>query len=287
METVQFFKGLFEGYDKTVLAYRSWRPVFCEKVCVIIHGLGEYSARYEHMAQAFSNEATAFYAYDQRGHGESKGLRGHAPSFHHLTSDLEKFLKLVSIHENGKPLYIFAHSFGALVCLKYLIECYEEKKECIFPKALIVSNPMIQLALKVPTWKLKMARTVATLMPTLQFYNEVRLSDLSQDPEVEKKYKTDPLCHQKISAGLYFETRKAMKEVREKGQLISVPTFVLLGDHDRVIDHQGGKDLFTNIQGTEHKLKIYPNFRHELVNEIGKETVFSDIREWLNTLNGR
>lgn len=279
-EAYQTFQGLFEGKDKLILAYRSWRPVFCEKICVIVHGLGEHSGRYEHLVQSFSNQGIGFYAYDHRGHGKSKGLKGHAPTFGYLAQDLEKFLKLISIHENNRPIYLLGHSFGGLVCLKYLMD--EETKDKILPRALILSNPMLKLALPIPAWKLAIAKWLYKGMPRLRFHNEVDLADLSRDPLVEKACKEDPLSHQKISAGLYFEMLKTMEEVISQASKITLPILVLLGESDRIIAPQGGRQLFEKISSKEKKLKIYPNFHHEIINEIGKEEVFQDISAWLS-----
>ena len=91
----QYFQGKFEGYGKTTLFYQSWRPVFCERVIVIVHGMGEHSSRYQNLIRALAGEGIGFYAYDQRGHGRSPGQRGYIQSFHELTEDLRHFLKLV------------------------------------------------------------------------------------------------------------------------------------------------------------------------------------------------
>ncbi|MBI3019380.1 MAG: alpha/beta fold hydrolase, partial [Deltaproteobacteria bacterium] len=163
-EPYQYFKGLFEGADKTILTYQSWRPVFCDKVMVFVHGLGEHSGRYQNLINAFAHKSMAFYGYDQRGHGISRGKRGHAPGLHVLADDLGKFLRLVSIHENNRPIYLFGHSFGALVCLQYLVDA--SRKHGVVPHGVILSNPILKLALEVPVWKEKLAEVCAKVWPS-------------------------------------------------------------------------------------------------------------------------
>ncbi|MBI2645887.1 MAG: lysophospholipase [Deltaproteobacteria bacterium] len=278
-ESCQYFKGLFEGADKTILTYQSWRPVFCDKVMVFIHGLGEHSGRYQQFINAFAHKSMAFYGYDQRGHGRSRGKRGHAPNLHILADDLGKFLKLVSIHENNRPLYLFGHSFGGLVCLQYLVDT--SRRHEIVPQGVILSNPILKLALEVPEWKKKLAGICAKIWPSLTLHNEVNRSHLSHDPTVSQALDRDSLAHQKISAVLYVGMLQAIKNVQEKVSEIQAPLLFLLGGEDKIIDHRGGESLFKALSTPDRTLKIYPHFYHELIHEVGKEKVFEDMLEWI------
>ena len=49
-------------------------------VC-LVHGLGEHSGRYAHLATALTGAGYALLAFDLRGHGQSGGPRGHAPFY--------------------------------------------------------------------------------------------------------------------------------------------------------------------------------------------------------------
>lgn len=278
-ECYQYFKGLFEGADKTILTYQSWRPVFCDKVMVFVHGLGEYSGRYQNLINAFAHTSMAFYGYDQRGHGLSRGKRGHAQGIPILADDLAKFLRLVSIHENNRPVYLFGHSFGGLVCLQYLVDL--SRKHGITPQGVILSNPILKLALEVPAWKQKLSGVCAKLWPSLTLHNEVDASHLSHDPHVSKVIETDPLFHQKISAGLYFSMLQTIQNVQEKASEIQVPLLFLLGGEDKIIDPHGGEAFFNSLSTSHRTLKIYPHLYHELIHEVGKEKVFQDVLAWV------
>ena len=61
---------------------RTWKPDGNSKaVVILIHGLGEHSGRYQHVASYFTSRGYAISTMDLRGHGRSPGLRGHFPSF--------------------------------------------------------------------------------------------------------------------------------------------------------------------------------------------------------------
>ena len=280
----QYFTGRFEGHHKMVLFYQSWRPVFCEKIIVIVHGLGEHSGRYRELIEAFVNEGAGFYAFDLRGHGRSKGQRGYIQSFSQLTDDLRAFLKLVSIHENNRPLVLLGHSLGGLICLRYLIEC--ASRTGVAPTAVVLTNPTLKIAIDVPRWKEALSGWLSALAPRLSLYNELDLQSLSHDPAVVEAVQRDKLCHQRITGRFYHEILSAIAYVQRNVALIHTPMQILLGGEDRVIDPEGAKALFQHLALDQKILKVYPQFYHELFHEIGKEEVFSDIKRWLKTTDG-
>ena len=59
-----------------------WWPVDAPQgVVVLIHGLGEHSGRYGHVARRLNQAGFAVLAPDLPGHGLSEGKRGHFPSY--------------------------------------------------------------------------------------------------------------------------------------------------------------------------------------------------------------
>ena len=279
----QYFTGKFEGYDKTTLFYQSWRPVFCERVIVMVHGLGEHSDRYQHVKDYFKNQGFGFYTYDHRGHGKSRGQRGYVKSFSELTSDLRAFLKLISIHENNRPIVLLGHSLGGLICLRYLVEM--ESKNGIVPSAVILTNPTLKVAVEVPKWKEVASGFCSKFLPRLSLYNELDLKNLSHDPKVFEAVRKDPLCHQRITARFYEEMLSSIQFVKDNVDLIHVPLCFLLGGEDRIVDPRGTQEVFNRLELPKKELKLYPSFYHELMNEIGKEEVFNEMKLWLRELS--
>jgi len=75
--------------DGLKLFAQAWKPENPAKaLAVIVHGLGEHSGRYKHVAEAFTKNGIYSFSYDQRGHGRSEGLKGHTPTYGNLMDDL-------------------------------------------------------------------------------------------------------------------------------------------------------------------------------------------------------
>ena len=53
-----------------------------------MHGLGEHSGRYAHLAAFLNQAGYTLLAFDLRGHGKSEGQRGHTPSCEVLLDDI-------------------------------------------------------------------------------------------------------------------------------------------------------------------------------------------------------
>ncbi|TKT77549.1 alpha/beta hydrolase [Aquamicrobium sp. LC103] len=89
---------------------------------VIIHGRNEYIEKYFETIGDLARRGFEVAAFDLRGQGGSDRLlrdpwRGHATSFTHHVSDLERFLAEIVLPDCRGPYYVLAHSTGALVAL--------------------------------------------------------------------------------------------------------------------------------------------------------------------------
>ena len=87
---------------------------------VVVHGLGEHSGRYQHLAEWFAPLGATVYAMDQRGHGLSGGPRGHAPSLNALLDDIDVAV-MRARSESGDPVVLVGHSFGGLLAIAYTL----------------------------------------------------------------------------------------------------------------------------------------------------------------------
>ncbi|MCF6283982.1 MAG: lysophospholipase, partial [Candidatus Hydrogenedentes bacterium] len=105
----------------TPLYTRTWKPSApaCAHL-LIVHGYGEHSGRYEHLADALTTLGVQVHAYDLRCHGKSPGKRGYITRFETLVDDLANQLEAVRAEAGDMPLFLFAHSMGGLVACNLL-----------------------------------------------------------------------------------------------------------------------------------------------------------------------
>src|SRR5260221_6617084 len=80
--TMKHFEWTWYTADRTRLYAQSWQPdgAAVGVVC-LVHGLGEHSSRYAHVAAALGAAGYVTLAFDQRGHGKSQGARGDVATY--------------------------------------------------------------------------------------------------------------------------------------------------------------------------------------------------------------
>ena len=70
----------------------NWKVEQPKAVVALIHGLGEHSRRYDHLAAYFNQKDYAVVGYDRRGHGLSKGKRGHTKNYDSFLDEVADLL---------------------------------------------------------------------------------------------------------------------------------------------------------------------------------------------------
>lgn len=262
-----------DGLD---LFVRRWQAdgVAHQWTFVMVHGLGEHSGRYQHFAQWFTPLGATIYAFDQRGHGKSGGMRGHTPSLKALLDDLDTVVQAAR-EMSGGPLVLFGHSFGGLMAITYALDRPERIDRAVF------SAPLLVVKAKVPRWKLVAGQVLARAAPTTSMSNEVDPDVLSHDPAIASAYRHDPLVHDRITAGLYGETIAKGEMLIARAPQLNVPFLLLHGGDDRIVDPVGSERFFAGTTGKDRALVVYPGMYHEIFNELAHEKVFADIESWL------
>lgn len=118
LSSPQFIKAR----DGVQLAYYEFLPSTNPKASLVFyHGAGMWSNRlYQQMAYVLAHSSSvAVYLADLRGHGNSGGPRGDAPSASHVWQDIDDIVNLVRQKNRTVPLFLGGHSAGAGVILNY------------------------------------------------------------------------------------------------------------------------------------------------------------------------
>lgn len=273
-ETALVSKGFIDSADGTKLAYRAWPVQGATLNFAVVHGLGEYSGRYERFAQGVARFQMATWAIDLRGHGDSAGQRGHVDSWSQWIDDTAALVRYVESQTSGEVVPL-GHSFGGVVVLSAI-------RSGKLPNArrFVLSSPALKLKATVPAWKSTLGKMMSNIAPTLSMSNEVDPGTVSRVAEVVEAYRTDPLVHSKISSRLYAEWQRAAAENLARAVDIRIPFLILAGTADRLIDPEGSRQLQAAAP-TMSDLRILDGRYHEPFNDRGAEEVFSVIAEWL------
>jgi alpha-beta hydrolase superfamily lysophospholipase len=239
---------------------------------VLIHGLGEHSGRYGHVARFFNEQGFAVRAYDHRGHGRSGGARGDTPSAEAMVQDARIVIEDFARQLAAPPL-LLGHSMGGLFAAYYATRALSPLS------GLILSSPALRIGLK-GAQKL-LLQILGVVAPGLGIPNGLDSNYLSHRQEVVAAYDSDPLVHSKISARLLRAMLDAIGFAQAHASALDIPTLLLVAGEDHLVDASGSAAFFEKLApgvGTMHR---YAGYYHEIFNEVDAARVFGDIRSWL------
>ena len=248
-------------------------------VVILIHGFYEHLGRYEHVAKFMNDHQMVVYAMDARGHGKTKGIRGHA-KFPQVLDDVEQLLMHARAENTELPIVIYGHSWGGCIVSNFLL-----RKPVNELSAAVLSAAWLKLALTPPKGKALLGDIMSVIWPSLTVANKMEPGTLSRDPAVEEAYLKDPLVHDKISAGIFKQTIAAGEWARQHANELKVPTFVMHGTDDNLIAFSGSEEFAKNA-GAMATFHAWEGLRHELHNEPDQlqvlETVWDFIEKTLS-----
>jgi alpha-beta hydrolase superfamily lysophospholipase len=273
-------------------------------IVLIIHGMAEHIDRYDAFASFLSTQGFVVCGYDQRGHGKSLksldniGYMSDIDNFKILVSDVYEVSNCIKSKYPDLPFYLFGHSMGSFVSQRF-IEIYGTTIDGVILSGSSLNkgfaiNAGLQLA-KIIT-KFKGRRYRSKLMHNLSFgaYNKAFTPNrtdvdwLSRDEKTVDNYANDDLCGNIFTVSFYKDLLEGFKNIYRNFEIIpnELPVYIFSGDKDPV----GGQGkavtkLFqrfikTGIKNVEFKL--YPEGRHEMLNELNKDEVYNDVLNWLN-----
>ena len=267
----------FKTNDESLLFAREWQPESDPRgVICLIHGLGEHSGRYAYLAKVLTLEGYTLLAYDQRGHGQSLGQRGHAPSYESLLDDIDSFGRESSRRFPNLPLFLYGHSLGGNLVLNYVLR---RKSKFV---GVIATSPWLRLAFEPSDLKVKLALVMNKIWPSFSQFNDLDLRALSHDITIIDAYRVDPFVHNKISARLFFSVYQAGLWAIENAALFDTPLLLMHGGDDHITSAEATKQFAKQVQ-QDCTLKIWEGLYHELHNELEKEEIMIYLTNWLKS----
>lgn len=241
---------------------------------VIVHGLGEHSGRYAHVARVFNENHFHVFSYDQRGHGKSEGPRGYTSSGEQLMFDIVKAIHVAKETFGADlPVFLYGHSLGALEVLYFGTTIQEDLK------GIIATSPPLDLS-NTPKSKITLAKIMNPILPKLTMPNGLDTNALSHDTAVVEAYKADPLVHDQISVRLGYFMITGAEKVLAAAPTWHYPLLIMHGTEDRLCGIKGTDALFETMQG-DITYKRWEGLYHETHNEPEKEEVIEAMVDWI------
>lgn len=264
----------FEGVGGLKIATRSWKPEGTPRaVAILIHGFNAHSGYMAWPAEKFAADGFAAYALDLRGRGKSEGERFYVENFQDYLDDVNTLVSAARSENPGLPIYVLGHSAGGVIASSYVFDHQDEIAGLICESfAFDVGLPhLVQLALQ----------GVGYLAPHLHVFS-LNNADFSRDPAAVEAMNNDPLIKDESQpAETASEMLKAAERLKENMPNFTVPVFIIHGTEDKATRPAGSQYFYDHAGSTDKTLKLYEGHYHDLLNDVDKEIVISDILNWV------
>ncbi len=269
----------FEGIGGAQIYCQCWQPDSAARALVIVvHGAGEHSGRYLHLAERFTERGYAVAALDHPNHGRSGGRYGHVDRFDQFLETLGIFHRRVRADFPGLPTILLGHSMGGLISCLYLLRQQTDFVGCV------LSGPAIKTDIEPGALQMLLIRLLSAVAPKTGVL-QLDANGVSRDPAEVEKYVSDPLVnHGKMTARKVSELFHAMNHIQQHAGSITLPMLLLHGEADSMASAAGSRFLHEHLGSADKTLKIYPGLYHEIFNEPEREQVLADALDWCDRL---
>ncbi|MCX7655821.1 MAG: alpha/beta hydrolase [Treponemataceae bacterium] len=299
--------------DGCKIFVRQWKPTGAPKaVLQIVHGMAEHSGRYRELAEFLCNQGIEVWADDHRGHGSTAhaisdpsrgGQLGHCADrngFSRVVRDLIIISNRIKEEHPHLPLILLGHSWGSFLVQAYIEERGTLLAGCILSGTRGPGGPLIVLGACLASLVVffKGKRVFSPLLYALSdgAYNtpfqpaRTKFDWLSRDTERVDAYIQDPLCGFPCSAAFYRDLLWGLRAVHTPKAIQKIPTslpiLIFAGASDPV--GEMGKsptrlvDAYKQAGIQDLEFILYPEGRHEMINELNRTEVFHHLLSWIN-----
>ncbi|CAD8151118.1 unnamed protein product [Paramecium octaurelia] len=238
---------------------------------VILHGYGDHSGRYFHVADEYAKYGFQVILYDQRGFGNSGGIRSHA-DIKQMHQDLECILETI---ERSQPIFLQCQSLGAAVGLSFCIA-----NPSIIVQGVIVVNPYLQFAKKYGFFKRMLLTVMNKIIPGLMVNSYIDYGHCSKNNNIIKSVAEDSLVQPFMSIGMAYNILQLDSYILPNANQFTQPLLILHGKEDKVASHMNSVELYREAGSKDKTLKLFDKGFHELQNDVEFERVKNVILNW-------
>ncbi|MFB2598783.1 alpha/beta hydrolase [Herbiconiux sp. P17] len=279
------FTARFTDEVGVEITYYGWTIPAPTAVVQISHGVGEHARRYDALARDLNAAGYSVYAADQRGHGAT-GLTQHAndrTQLGHLgegglratVDDIRQLGIQIAREHPDVPLILLGHSWGSLMVQK------------------LVNTPAL--------------RHYAGIVLTGTAYRMPGLMDGGDLTRKHRPAKGEGNGFEWLSRDLAAQERAAGDELMFPAEVLKlfgfadalrlfgrpakrlsadVPLLIMVGTDDTLGGERSAQKLRDAYRRrsrlSDVQLTVYPDARHEILNETNRDEVVGDLVEWLD-----
>jgi alpha-beta hydrolase superfamily lysophospholipase len=283
-----------------VVVHRTQPDAGANASVIVVHGMAEHAARYARFATELAAAGYAVYAPDHRGHGMTAagryGVAGR-DAWNGILRDLDVLAARASEETGGAPQFVFGHSMGSVLAQRF-VQVHGARLAGMVLSGTTGSSPGLGAGVAA-------ARVVRALRgedapSPLQarifasfnagFPARTGFEWLTRDEAAVQAYVDDERCGFTFSNALLHDMLRGYAETwRRAGERRiprDLPVLMIAGERDPVGRATAGvvelAERYRALGLRDVEVRVYPDARHELLNETNRDEVVRDVIAWLD-----
>ena len=272
----------------------------------ISHGMVEFIDRYDDFAKYLTNKGILVAGNDHLGHGGSVTSEDNWGYFHEdegykkVLEDLHTVTKITKEKYPNKPYFLLGHSMGSFYARRYLFTYGEELDGAI----IMGSAWQEKITVKTGKFLCKVISAFKGSKYRSKFINNMVLGPynkkwepskthndwLTKDEKIVEWYSNEPKCSFIFTLNGFYNLFSVLDDVCDKNNIAKVrkdlPVLFMAGQDDPVGNYGKGVtkvyNTFKEVGIKDVSIKLYPNDRHEILNETDKDVVYEDLYNFID-----
>lgn len=283
-----------------------WKPEGeIKAILQISHGMTSHIGRWGRFAEYLNGFGILVTGNDHLGHGltaknaEDLGFFGHPDGNAHVIADLHELRRQTQEKYPGVPYFMLGHSMGSFLIRQYAMLHGDGLAGVVVmgtgsqPGAVLAAGKAVCRVLALfAGWRHRsnLVNAMAFGSYTKAIPNARTHYDwLTKENAVVDAYLADPLCGYVFTLNGFYQMFSFIGFIQKKENIDRIPKdlplLLVSGGADPVGDFGRGvetaRDGFTAAGITDVEMILYPDDRHEILNETDGDKVREDIKNWM------
>ena len=280
------------------LKWETEQPV---AVLQIIHGMQEFVDRYDDFANFLNTKSYVVVGEDHLGHGFSVNSEEEYGYFgkngnEDVLKDIHNLYEKTHQEYPDLPYFFLGHSMGSFLVRQY-IERYGEEVDGVIimgtgwtdQNTLTAGKTVCSVigAFRGEKYRSKLVEGIAFGSYNDRCPKRTRVDWLTKDEKIVDTYLKEPRDTFRFTLNGYKFLFSAIEDEQKNIDKMpkDLPVFFVSGEEDPVGAYgKGVITSYTKFRDAGMKdvnIKLYPNDRHEILNELDRQQVYEDLYTWL------
>lgn len=294
-------KIVLTGYKQKNFSFYCYAVENPKAYLCLAHGVAEDALRYEYFAHSLNEMGISVYVINHIAHGRDYQVAdlGHwkKGDFDGCIENFHLMQEMAKKENLGKKAILFGHSMGSFIVQKYelyhphqfdmTILCGCAKADSLYKFGKFVTS-FLALFNK-PTKRLPIVDKISFGTFNKQFKPVKTPVDwLSKNEQNCQDYMQDPYCGFIGTASFYKEFYANVSQIPNKkyDHLYDKNyPILLIGGQEDMVSAKAKKLIllakYYQMQSNDVQFIVYPNDRHEILNEADKDQVIQDVKDWI------